>query len=97
MVKNRFGRGVNSSNFDFGEANGLAGRNRSFADRHGSFLACSSGGAGLVIILVIFGPPFVWGLGLLLAPKSQAGERILGLIFVSGIAAILLWGLSLVM
>ena len=42
---------------------------------------------GLVLVLVIFGPPFVWGLGALFAPKSHVVARAFGLLVAGGMPA----------
>ena len=51
---------------------------------------------GLVLILVMFGPAFVWGLGLLFGPKNNVAAKAFGLILVGGAGMVLLWGVSLV-
>lgn len=51
---------------------------------------------GLVLVLVMFGPAFIYGLGMMLGPKNRTPARILGLLLVGATGWVLLWGLSLV-
>lgn len=51
---------------------------------------------GLVLVLVMFGPAFIYGLGMMLGPKNRPPARIFGLLLVGATGWVLLWGLSLV-
>jgi len=51
---------------------------------------------GLLIVLVMFGPLFFAGLGLMLKPKNGIVLQIFGLLLMGATAWVLLWGLSLV-
>jgi hypothetical protein len=52
---------------------------------------------GLVLVLVMFGPAFVYGLGMMLGAKNRAPARLFGLLLVGATGWVLLWGVSLVL